>query len=121
MVYKNAEEYFKGNEITQKNMEDFLIYKNMEAKTKKDKKYKELILNFLKLIKKLRLDVPDTYHYFSKDTSTLTKNKFIILYQSLQLKASIVEVNALYEFLDEEKKGAISLSKWEERLNMVDY
>lgn len=93
-------------------MEQFIIDKEKESKAKKDKKYKELIINFLKFLKKANLDVKEAYFYFSKDTGTLSKNKFLISYQSLGLKSTILEINALYSYLDEGKTGSISLQKW---------
>ena len=93
-------------------MEQFIIEKEKEAKAKKDKKYKELIINFLKFLKKSNLEVKEAFFYFSKDTGTLTKNKFLLSYQSLGLKSNIVEINALYTYLDETKIGNVTLQKW---------
>lgn len=50
----------------------------------------------------------EAYSYFSKDTGSLTKNKFLLEYQSLGLKANMIEINALYSYLDEAKTGFIS-------------
>lgn len=76
-------------------------------KAKKDKKYKELILNFLKFLQKVNIDTSEAYNYFSRDSGKLTKNKFLILYQSLELRTNIVEINALYSYLDEKKTGEV--------------
>lgn len=54
----------------------------------------------------------EAFFYFSKDTGTLTKNKFLLSYQSLGLKSNIVEINALYTYLDETKIGNVTLQKW---------
>ena len=67
-----------------------MLEKEKEVKTKKDKKYKELIVNFLKLMRKMKVDSSEIYQYFSKDTGSLPKNKFLILYQSLELRVTIL-------------------------------
>lgn len=44
----------------------------------------------MKYLKKANIDVTEAYYYFSKDNGTLTKNKFLLEYQSLGLKATIL-------------------------------
>lgn len=60
------------------------------------------------MLKKINVEVTEAYSYFSKDTGSLTKNKFLLEYQSLGLKANMIEINALYYYLDEAKTGFIS-------------
>jgi len=70
---------------------------------------------------KVGIEVEEMFYYFCKDNTRaeLKKQNFIILYQSLENKATIVEINNLYNFLDDTKSGFITLNKWEDKLNMV--
>lgn len=121
VLYIQAQEHLKVMDLSEKNLEEYLKLKEAEFRAKKDKKYKELTIKFLSFIKKINLEVSEVYHYFSKDANILSKNKFLILYQSLELKCNIVEINALYTYLDENKTGFITLPTWEDKLNMIQY
>lgn len=51
---------------------------------KNDKKYKELVLNLLKIIRKNDIDINQMFKYFSNGTQNpVSKANFLVLYQSL--------------------------------------
>lgn len=121
LLHKSAAIHLKTSELSEEQLQRYLRDKEAEMKAKKDKKYKELMLNFLKFLRKVNIDTQEAYAYFSQDSGTLPKNKFLIVYQSLELRTNIVEINALYSHLDESKQGQIPESKWIEKLNMVEF
>lgn len=67
------------------------------------------------------MDVSECYTYLTRDVGVLAKNRFIISYQSFGLKATILEINTLYSYLDEGRVGSVSKQKWEDRLNLIEY
>lgn len=56
----------------------------------------------------------------SRNSEVLTKDRFLLLYQSVILKSNIIDINNLYCYFDENKTGHISLSRWEEKLGIID-
>ena len=73
------------------------------------------MINLLNTIKKSNVDITEVFMYFtmgSKNTGILTKDRFLLLYQSVILKSNIVDINNLYIYFDENKTNQISLMKW---------
>jgi hypothetical protein len=73
------------------------------------------MLNLIKNIRKANIEINETFKYFVmglKNMEQLPKDRFLLVYQSVAMKSSIVDVNNLYSYLDDNKAGFILLSKW---------
>jgi hypothetical protein len=74
------------------------------------------VVNLLTTLKKSNVDISEAFKYLtmgSGSTQTLSKDRFLLLYQSLTPKSNIIDINNLYTYFDENKTNQISVGRWE--------